>query len=434
MAPTAGFVERWGSLAVAAFARLLPGGNVSTNETVLIVGAGPVGLCLALDLAQRGVCVVVFEAREALSSDPRGTALHPPTLELLEAWDIFEPIRNAGRVVDRLQYWDWVTRELVAEFPFELLVDDTAFPFRLHVPQYAICQILLDRLEYFPHVRVLSGHRVVDIVDHATSVELTVEHTRGLEVFRGRFVCAADGNQSAVRQRMGVGFSGIAYDERYLITELDLDLMITFADTSPQSNVGLAPAAYLLHPKQWAVISLMADHARIMFCLRPEESASLALRQDNLRVRMSELFHRHVDFEFQHRGVFRAHEGVAETFYLGNVLLAGDAAHGANPAGSTTMNMGLHDAAVLGPAITWALDHGPEGLVDYDRQRRRHATTLVQATAQTVHHILSAQSFSVRQRRNADLRYASRDPARARDHLRVLSLLSTGAWGDTSTT
>jgi 3-(3-hydroxy-phenyl)propionate hydroxylase len=84
---------------------------------VLVVGAGPVGLSLALGLAKAGIAVDVFEAEPTLSADPRASTWHPPTLEMFAGWGVADQVLARGAIVDRLQFWERASRALVAVFP-----------------------------------------------------------------------------------------------------------------------------------------------------------------------------------------------------------------------------------------------------------------------------------------------------------------------------
>ena len=114
---------------------------------VLIVGAGPVGLSLALALARRGIPVRVFEAQPALSREARASTLHPPTLEMLAEWGTADAVIARGLRVSALQCWERAARELIAQFDYALIAGDTAFPFRLQCPQSTLTRVLLPAIQ-----------------------------------------------------------------------------------------------------------------------------------------------------------------------------------------------------------------------------------------------------------------------------------------------
>ena len=101
------------------------------NRPILIIGAGPVGLSLATALLQRGLSVAVFEADPELNTEIRASTFHPATLEMFAEWGVIDSVLASGHSVDRLQYWERGTRELIAEFDYKLIAGDTPYPFRL---------------------------------------------------------------------------------------------------------------------------------------------------------------------------------------------------------------------------------------------------------------------------------------------------------------
>lgn len=95
------------------------------NADALIAGAGPVGLSLAAALTQAGLRVIILEASGELSSEARASTFHPPTLEMFAEWGVADQVIAHGRRIDRLQFWERASRELVADFDYQLIAKDT---------------------------------------------------------------------------------------------------------------------------------------------------------------------------------------------------------------------------------------------------------------------------------------------------------------------
>ena len=111
---------------------------MAEQNRVLIAGAGPVGLTLALNLARRGIAFTLLEASDRIFDDPRAGTIHPPTLEMFETIDVAAIMIARGLVVPNYHYRD--RREgVIANFDLGVLADDTEFPFRLMLEQHRLC-------------------------------------------------------------------------------------------------------------------------------------------------------------------------------------------------------------------------------------------------------------------------------------------------------
>ncbi len=157
---------------------------MNSVDGVLVAGGGVVGLTAALSLAQRGVPVTVFEAESELVKEYRASTFHPPTLEMLDDLGVAEELISKGLVADRVQYRDR-TEGMIAEFDLGLLKNDTPYPFRLQVEQYALALLLLEKLQQLPNAEVLFTHRVTDVSQENDSVIATAETAHGVQQYQG---------------------------------------------------------------------------------------------------------------------------------------------------------------------------------------------------------------------------------------------------------
>lgn len=101
---------------------------------ILIAGAGPVGLSLALALSRAGISAEVFEMDAELNTQIRASTFHPKTLEMFKEWGVVDEIIQHGYKVDQLQYWERAPRRLIADFDYGCISDDTPYPYRLQCP------------------------------------------------------------------------------------------------------------------------------------------------------------------------------------------------------------------------------------------------------------------------------------------------------------
>jgi 3-(3-hydroxy-phenyl)propionate hydroxylase len=384
---------------------------------VLIVGGGPVGMCLALALVTAGRRVELFEAEPALQSDLRGAAYHPPTLELFDAWGILDEVRRHGVEVRELCYWERRTRECVARFDYRLIEHDARFPFRLHCMQHVLCRIAAERLASSPLAKIHLGHRFVDLTQDADRVVARFATAAGELAVEGAYLCGADGAHSAVRKRLGLAFDGVSHEDRFLV----LNGAFAIDDDLPR----LAPVNYVFDPHEWVIVLRLPGFTRIVFRARPDEDESALRSPEGIAARLHGLVGHPVDYTLINSAIYRVHERVAGAFHSGRAAILGDAAHINNPAGGMALNAGLQDAADLARTFD-AIDAGAglDALAGYTTRRREHSAMAILARAGQNLADLRAQEDREREARNNAFRAMAADPALARQHLLRFSMLA----------
>jgi 3-(3-hydroxy-phenyl)propionate hydroxylase len=394
---------------------------------VLIAGAGPVGLSLAAALVTKGIEVELFEAEPALSDEARASTFHPPTLEMFAEWGVLDAVLARGKRIDRLQFWERTTRELVADFDYALLAADTPYPFRFQCPQSVVTRELLPFVLRSGLARVHLGQRVVGLVDHGAHVDAIVESADGPRSVSGAYLVGADGSKSAVRQALGVGFEGMTYEDRFLLVATDLDPRAFFPD--------MGPVSYVFDPDEWVIVMTLPDVVRVVFRLNDQEDTSAVREEGAIRERMARFLGRAADFRIAGASIYAVHQRLADRFRVGRALLAGDAAHINTPAGGMGMNSGIHDAYHLAAALDGALHAGDDAALDaYAEARHRAAASDVQRGSDRNYKDLAARDRAAREARNQGLRDAAADPARARAYLLRASMLEARTAATTART
>lgn len=391
---------------------------LNQHKPVLIIGAGPVGLSLALALARKGIYVEVFEARSELSPEIRASTHHPRTLELYHRWGVLDHLLAKGQIVDRLMYWERENRTLIAEMNYEAIGADTDFPYRLQCPQSILIRTLKPLVESLPTAKVHMRHRFTGFREDDDNVTAEFETPDGLKTVQGSFLCGSDGANSTVRKELKLDFSGLTYEDRFLLIAGDLDLKPYF----PQ----IGPVNYMYDPKEWVIILHLPDLVRVVFRMRPDEDEAEARAEPAARERMARFLGRSVPFDIKNISIYRVHQRVASKFRKGRSILLGDAAHINNPAGGMGMNSGIHDADYLAQILEKILVDGDSiDLLDqYDIDRRGDATASIRAYSDKNYADLSATDEAYRQQRNENLRQTAADPARAREYLLRASMLA----------
>src|SRR5438045_2847455 len=141
---------------------------------VLIAGAGPVGCIAALALARQGVAVHLFEAQSRVNDSPRAATTHAATLEMLVELGLVDEVIRRGLIEPKFRIWDRASREIIAEFDFGVLKNDTRFPYVVQCEQHKLANIALDRLRALPNVAVEFSARVGGFEQFDDRVEVEV--------------------------------------------------------------------------------------------------------------------------------------------------------------------------------------------------------------------------------------------------------------------
>ncbi|RZU13222.1 2-polyprenyl-6-methoxyphenol hydroxylase-like FAD-dependent oxidoreductase [Kribbella rubisoli] len=358
------------------------------SAEVVVVGAGPVGLAVAVGLRLHGHDVVVIDKQAEGTNTSRACVIHPRTLEVLE------PLGVTKQLVDRgLELEDFSIRtsdRKLIPVGFEDL--PTAYPFVTMIPQPVTEQILLDRLEELGG-SVLRPYAATGLQQTPDGADVTLDNG---DVIHAQYVVAADGMHSTVRELAGLRMPGNTL-------ELSLSLVdIRVESGLPTDEVGLYFAAAGL-----LVVAPLPDGS---FRLVGEvhnapEHPDLAFAQDLVDDRGPRKSHPKVT-EVVWGSRFRIHERVADEYRSGRVLLAGDAAHTHSPAGGQGMNLGLRDAVVLSDALSQALAGDDSGLDAYAKDSRAEAVRVI-ALAHRLTRLANVPR-PIRPLRNAVLRFAGR--------------------------
>jgi len=391
-----------------------------TSPPTLIIGAGPVGLSLALALARQDLPVELFEALPELSPEIRASTFHPPTLEMFAEWGVVDNVLAQGHQVDRLLYWERQSRALIAEFNYRHIAADTPFPFRLQCPQSVLTRTLRPLVEALPNARVHMNQRLVGFADCGDHVEAELETPNGRITIEGSYLCGADGAGSTVRKGLNLSFEGMTYEDRFLLIGTDLDLRPYFP--------AIGPVNYMYDPEEWVIILHLADVVRVVFRLKPDEVEEEALAETAVRQRIHNFIRQPVDFAIKSSSVYRVHQRVANSFRRGRILLLGDAAHINNPAGGMGMNSGIHDAYHLARAFKDLAGFenlpGLNPLDAYSQTRRQTALAAIRAYSDKNYADLSARDETYRRQRNAELQATAADPVQARAYLLRASMMA----------
>lgn len=393
------------------------------QSPVLIVGGGPVGLCLALYLAQRGIRSCVIESLTAenfLDQEPRAGSIHPVTLEMLDGLGLYERMEQRGLISPRFQYWDRQRDEMFAEFDHAVLKNDTRFPYVLQCERTKIIDEAMQLLRQRPECAIRMATTFQTFTQDADGVEAVVTHSSGEEErIRGSFIVSAEGGRSNVRKALGVELEGYTYPERTLTVCVCYDF---------DKHHGYAYRNYLSDPGQWSNLFkwVQPERWRVHFPTDIDVAPEVVLGDDYIQEQLQRFLPRSQPYEVVHRTLYTVHQRVASTFRGGRAILAGDSAHIVSPIGAMGMNSGIHDAVNLGEKLTAILqgEAGLDVLDRYTRQRRHVAVNHTQAQTARNKKVLEEKDPAVRRQNHDHLRRTAGDPKLAREFLLRASLIN----------
>ena len=309
---------------------------------VVVVGAGPVGLALAIDLAQRGQRVVVLDNDNTLSTGSRAICFAKRTLE------IFDRLGCGDRMVDKGVSWN-VGKVFFRDaqvYRFDLAPEPgQQRPAFINLQQYYVEGYLAERAAALPLIDLRWKNRVVGVEQADDWAELEIETPGGRHRLRAAWVAACDGSRSALRQALGQESKGRVFRDRFLIADVRMQ-----ADFPAERWFWFDPP---FHPNQSVLLHRQPDGVwRIDFQLGWDADPDEEKKPENIIPRVQALLGPQVEVTLEWASVYTFACLRMERFRHGRVLFAGDAAHGVSPFGARGANSGIQDADNLG----WKLD------------------------------------------------------------------------------
>jgi 2-polyprenyl-6-methoxyphenol hydroxylase-like FAD-dependent oxidoreductase len=386
--------------------------------SVLIAGAGPVGLITALGLARAGVDVTVIEAEPCIVDSPRAIVYHWTVLEPLDRLGILADVEARGFRKQDYAFRVAATGETIP-YSIETLADETPYAYNVHLGQHELARIALEHLERLPGARVLFGAPVAEISQDSHGVTVTAITPDGPAELRGGWLAGADGARSEVRKALGLSFEGFTWPERFVATDVHYDF----------ERHGYARATFQIDPVHGAVI-VKIDSSGLWRCTYSED-ASLpeATVPDRLPEHFAALLPGDEGYELERYGPYSMHQRAAGRFREGRVLLAGDAAHVTNPAGGLGLTSGLFDAFALYEALASVVAGGAsEAVLDrWAEERRRLFLEIASPAASEMKRLIYSEPDPARRREDLEaIRRWTSDRDLLRERLRFTAKLRSG--------
>ncbi|MBS0377806.1 MAG: FAD-dependent monooxygenase [Proteobacteria bacterium] len=342
-----------------------------TEPRVLIAGAGPTGLTLALWLTRQGIPVRLIDPALRAGTTSRALAVQARTLELYGQLGIADALLANGHRVPAINLW--VAGEHKARLPFETIGGSlTRYAFLEIFPQDEHERLLIGRLAELG-VTVERGCELTGFTEGADGLTVQLRSAAGESSVRVDYLAGCDGARSKVRALLGTGFPGGTYAQVFYVADIEAQ----GAPVNGELHIDLDEADFL------AVFPMKGTgRARLVGTVRGERAehaetlqfADVSTRaMQNLRLEVSKV---------NWFSTYHVHHRVSEHFRLGRAFLLGDAAHIHSPAGGQGMNTGIGDAVNLAWKLATVLrGEAPATLLDsYEPERRQFAQKLVDTT------------------------------------------------------
>lgn len=345
------------------------------DTQVLIVGGGPVGMGLAIELGQRGIACTVVERHAAPQPIPKGQNLTQRTMEHFHFWGA-EPALRAARTIPPgygiggltahgtllgAYHYDWLQRDLVRPYYFQA---------NERLPQYATEAVLRARAAELPSVQTLYGWKAEAVSASADGVEVCIagRDDGARRTLRAAYVVGCDGSRSLVRTQAGITQTLSDHDR--------LMALVVFRSRQLHELLARYPGkSYynVLQPElngYWKFFGRV-DLGETWFFHAPVPPGTTRENFDFARY-LHEAVGAEFEVAFEHIGFWDLRFAIADRYRAGRVFVAGDAAHSHPPYGGYGVNTGFEDARNLGWKLAATLQGwGGEALLDsYDRERR----------------------------------------------------------------
>lgn len=331
------------------------------RKKAIVVGAGPIGLTMALDLAYHGIPVVVLDDNNTVSVGSRAVCYAKRPLEI---WD---RLGCADRMIEKGVRWKVgkVFRDEEMVYQFDLLPEeDHKMPAFINLQQYYLEEYLVDRCRDFGNLIDLRWKNKVTAVTNAEDhVRFTIETPDGIYEMEAEWAFACDGAKSDLREMIGAEFSGKFFHDRFLIADV-----VMKADFPTERWFWFDPP---FHRGQSVLLHKQADDVwRIDFQLGWQADPEEEKKPEKVTPRLKQMLG-DTPFELEWVSVYQFACRRMNTFRHGRLFFAGDSAHQVSPFGARGANTGVQDVDNLTWKLKLVMDgKAPERLLDtYDEER-----------------------------------------------------------------
>lgn len=340
------------------------------RHPVVIVGAGPIGLAMVIDLAQQGVKSVVLDDNNVVSVGSRALCWSKRTLE------IFDRLGVGERMLEKGVTWK-VGRQFHGDkevYNFDLLPEPGhKYPAFINLQQYYVEQYLVERAQEFPdHIDLRFLNKVTNHEDKGDHVALTVDTPDGAYKLEAEFYIACEGAASPTRQRMELPFEGQTFEEHFLIVDVEMEQSPFGDHDTPERWFWFAPP---FHKGQSALLHKQPDNIyRIDLQLGPDTDPKEEATEEKVIPRIKAIVG-DAPFRLDWMSVYKFRCAKLERFVHNRVLFVGDSAHVVSPFGARGGNGGIQDVDNIGWKLAAVLGgDAPATLLETYNEERTHGS------------------------------------------------------------
>lgn len=336
-------------------------GSTPQRYPVVVVGAGPVGLAAAIELAQSGVPVVVLDDDDTVSVGSRGVCYAKRTLEILDRIGIGTPC------VDKGVSWNvgrtFFRKEEVYNFNLQPQADHKR-PGMINLQQYYLEEYEVHRAQALANLDLRFKSKVIAVDSDGQGATLQVETPDGIYTLETDWLIVADGARSSIRRMMGLEIDGKVFMDRFLIADV-----VMKADFPTERWFWFDPP---FHPGQSVLLHRQADNVfRIDFQLGWQADPEAEKKPENVIPRIKAMLGETHEFDLEWVSVYTFQCRRMNSFTHGHVLFVGDAAHQVSPFGARGANSGIQDTDNLCWKLKLVIEgKAPSSLLDsYSSER-----------------------------------------------------------------
>jgi 4-hydroxyisophthalate hydroxylase len=342
------------------------------EQDVIIVGGGPVGMGLAIELAQRGVRALVLERHSTIPPIPKGQNLTQRTMETMRAWGCEDALRAArpipadvgiggsthyGTLLSPWHY-DWLNRASVNAYYATQ---------NERLPQYETERVLRARAAELPDITLRTGVTVMQVADRGEHAEVSLRNATGdVETLTAPYVVGCDGSRSIVRETGGI--------PQQMSDHGRLMVLLVFQSMELHELLKRYPGKAffnVLHPEMegyWQFFGRVGVGSWFFHAPVPHGTTA----EHDFRSMLHRAVGQEFDLEIDYVGFWDLRVSIAQAYRAGRLFVAGDAAHSHPPYGGYGINTGFEDARNLGWKLAASLQGwgGPQLIDSYDAERR----------------------------------------------------------------
>lgn len=367
------------------------------KQPLFIVGAGPIGLILALELSRHNLPVRIFEKEPTRHEESRALSLQPATLELFEKLDLLDEIIERGKRIYHLKIN--AENEIALDLDFSKL--KVPHPYIALLPQKDLEDILINKLLTY-EVEIERQSKLLDIKKGVDGIEVEIENDHGKkQKLFTPYLIGCDGSKSQVRKLLDIGFHRTGKPHHYLLADA-----VLFWEHKPDAY------RIFLHEKGLVTIIPIRDNRYRIICDLKEEQGAFEMSPSFFKQKVKERVSGRIEIEDMiWLGEYKRSYRVAERFRIGRSFLVGDAAHVHSPIESQGINVGIYDVFNL----AWKMAYVAKGMASKDllKSYAKERKPVIERIIKKSHSLLTLSSQSSiwkEQYRNYILRLYQKTP------------------------